>query len=103
MNWRLRRDLLGHQVESVPLIGWAGTKNGKLLRKAAEAGFDILVTMDGNLGHQQNIARQKLAVVVLRAPTNQLEDTRPLMKPLLATLAQIKPGTLTFLGPEDRV
>ncbi|MBE7211850.1 MAG: DUF5615 family PIN-like protein [Gluconacetobacter diazotrophicus] len=100
LNWRLRRDLPGQQVESVPLIGWAGTKNGELLRKAAEAGFDVLVTMDGNLVHQQNIARQRLAVVALRAPTNQPVDTCPLMKPHLAMLAQIKPGTPTFLGSD---
>ena len=46
LDWRLRRDLLDHQVESVPLIGWAGIENGELLRKAAEGGFDVLVTMD---------------------------------------------------------
>ncbi len=48
LDWRLRRDLLDHQVESVPLIGWAGIENGELLRKAVEAGFDVLVTMDSN-------------------------------------------------------
>ncbi len=41
LDWRLGRDLLDHQVESVPLIGWAGIENGKLLRKAVEAGFDV--------------------------------------------------------------
>ena len=49
LDWRLRRDLLDHQVESVPLIGWAGIENGELLRKAVEAGFDVLVTMDSNM------------------------------------------------------
>ena len=33
LDWRLRRDLPGHQVESVPLLGWAGIQNGELLRK----------------------------------------------------------------------
>ncbi len=97
LDWRLRRDLPGELVESVPLIGWEGTKNGELPRKAVESGFDILVTMDGNLVHQQNIARQKLAVVALRASTSRLADTRPLMAQLLAMLPRIKPGTLTFL------
>ncbi len=97
LNWRLRRDLPGHQVESVPLIGWAGIQNGALLRKAAESGFEVLVTMDGNMVHQQNIARQTLAVVALRAPTNRLEDTRPLMAQLLTSLSSLQPGTLTFI------
>ena len=46
LDWRLQRDLPAHQVESVPLIGWAGIENGELLRKAVEAGFDVLITMD---------------------------------------------------------
>ena len=53
LDWRLRRNLPEHQVESVPLLGWAGIENGELLRKAVEAGFDALVTMDGNMVHQQ--------------------------------------------------
>ena len=53
LDWRLRRNLPGHEVESVPLLGWAGIENGELLRKAVEAGFDALVTMDGNMLHQQ--------------------------------------------------
>jgi len=34
LDWRLSRDLPEHQVESVPLIGWAGIENGELLSKA---------------------------------------------------------------------
>jgi uncharacterized protein (DUF433 family) len=36
LDWRLGGDLPGHQIESVPLIGWAGIQNGELLAKAAE-------------------------------------------------------------------
>lgn len=66
LDWRLRRDLPGHQVGSVQQMGWAGTKNGELLRRAAEEAFDVLVTMDGNMLHQQNFARQRLTVVALQ-------------------------------------
>ena len=97
LDWRLRRDLLDHQVESVSLIGWAGIENGELLRKAVEAGFDVLVTMDSNMVHQQNIRQNAIAVVALRAQSNRLSDTRPLMPALLAVLPQVKPATVTFL------
>jgi predicted nuclease of predicted toxin-antitoxin system len=97
LDWRLRRDLLDHQVESVPLIGWAGIENGELLRKAVEAGFDLLVTMDSNMVHDQNIGQYAIAVVALRAQSNRLANTRPLMPALLAVLPQVKPGTVTFL------
>jgi predicted nuclease of predicted toxin-antitoxin system len=60
LEWRLRHDLPGHEVESVPLIGWAGIKNGTLLQKAVEANFDVLLTMDGSMSHQQNLSRHPL-------------------------------------------
>ena len=97
LDWRLQRDLPVNQVESVPLIGWAGIENGELLRKAVEAGFDVLITMDSSMVHQQNIERYAIAVVALRAASNRLAETRPLMPALLALLSQIKPGTVTFL------
>ena len=98
LDWRLGRNLPEHQVESVPLLGWAGIQNGELLEKAITAGFEVLVTMDGNMVHQQNIARHAIAVVALRAKSNRLDDTRPLMNPLLALLPKVKPGTVTFVS-----
>lgn len=100
LDWRLQGDLRGHKVESVPLLGWAGIQNGELLRKAIEAGFETLLTMDGNMVHQQNIARFAIAVVALRAKSNRLDDTRPLMREVLAILPNSKPGTVTFI-PES--
>jgi hypothetical protein len=98
LDWRLQRDLPTHQVESVPLIGWAGIENGELLRKTVEAGFDVLITMDSSMVHQQKIERYAIAVVALQAASNRLADTPPLMPPLLALLSQIKSGTVTFLS-----
>lgn len=100
LDWRLRHDLPGHQVESVPLIGWAGIENGQLLTKAVGARFDVLVTMDSNMVHQQNIAKYPIAVIALRAPSNRLADTRPLMPALLALLPNAGSGTVTFLPAE---
>src|SRR6266699_1400669 len=100
LYWRLRHDLVDHQVESVPLIGWAGIENGELLRKAVEARFDVLVTMDSSMVHQQNIGQYAIAVVALRAASNRLADTGPLMPALLALLPHIKSGTVTFV-PES--
>lgn len=94
LDWRLRRDLPGHTVESVPLIGWAGLKNGALLTEA-EKSFGVLLTMDSNMVHQQNLARFHVAVIALKARSNRLADTRPLMPKVLAILPTVQPGTLT--------
>ncbi len=97
LNWRLKRALTGHEVESVPLLGWAGVKNGMLLRKAAEHGFQVLLTMDSNMVYQQNLPVQSVAVIVLRASSNRLADTLPLMPKVVAALVNIAEGTLVVI------
>jgi predicted nuclease of predicted toxin-antitoxin system len=97
LNWRLKRELPGHEVESVPLLGWAGIQNGALLRKAVENGFDVLVTMDSNMVHQQDLSAHAIADVVLRARSNRLEDTRPLMSAVLQALAHAPKGAATMI------
>jgi hypothetical protein len=97
LDWRLGRDLPGHETKSVPLIGWPGIENGELLRKAVKSGFDVLITMDNNMVHQQNIGGLRIAIVALKARSNRLADTQPLMPELLKLLPQMRPGTITFL------
>lgn len=97
LDWRLERFLPGHIVKSVPRIGWAGLKNGKLLARA-NLEFDVLLTMDGSMASEQNLTGLTLAVVALRSATNRLPDTSPLMPLVLARLSQLKPGTVTTLG-----
>jgi hypothetical protein len=57
--------LTGHVVEEARDRGWDSLKNGELLDAAEVAGFDVLVTTDRNIRHQQNLTKRKLAVVVL--------------------------------------
>jgi predicted nuclease of predicted toxin-antitoxin system len=98
LDWRLEKFLPGHEVKSVPRIGWAGLKNGKLLARAAE-NFDVLVTMDGSMTSQQNLSKLKIAIVALRAPSNRLADTSPLMPKVLVLLPTLKPGKIAKVSP----
>jgi len=43
-------------------------KHGELLGRAEEAGFDVFVTTDKNIRHQQNLRGRKIAIVVLGNP-----------------------------------
>ena len=97
LDWRLGRSLPGHEVQSVQLNGWAGVENGELLAKAAGE-FDVFVTMDGNIKFQQNYASLSLIIVALRARSNRLQDTVPLMPKLLAQLPLLQPGSLTVVS-----
>lgn len=48
---RLAKDIAGHEVKTVPQMGWAATKDGELLA-LAEKDFEVFVTVDRNLSFQ---------------------------------------------------
>ena len=78
-------------------MGWAGKRNGELLR-LAEGQFDVFVTADRNLSFQQIVARREIGVVVLVAPTNTMESFIPLVPELLAVLPTLQPRTVVRVG-----
>ena len=54
VDWRLARDIVGHDVKTARQMGWTTIKNGTLLTLASEH-FDVFVTVDRNLSFQQNL------------------------------------------------
>ena len=93
----LARELSPHHVETVIGLGWAGIKNGELLRRMT-GHFDALLTMDQNLEFQQQIDRQSFGVVLLVAKSNRMIDLRPLVPELLRTLDKLQPAELRKVG-----
>ena len=93
---KLKRDVQADVVKTVPEMGWAGTKNGSLLR-LVEQEFDVFLTNDQNLEHQQNLQRFDLAVVVLIAFTNDIEDLRPLMPAANETIRAIGSREIRYI------
>lgn len=97
---RLWRDLPGHEVLTVPRAGWAGIQNGNLLRLVADSHrFDLFLTMDKSLPHQQQLTGLPFAVVVLRAKSNRFRDTHPLMPEVFRRLDEFQPGHTYVLTP----
>ena len=94
---RLARDLMGHEVITVPRRGWAGIKNGELL-ELAEKEFDVFVTVDRKLAAQQDLKKFRIPVILIRARTNRLEHIRPLAAELLERLSEAGAGKLTIVG-----
>lgn len=94
---RLAKDLKGHTVKTVPQMGWATLKNGRLLA-LAEKDFDVFVTVDRNLSFQQNLPKFKIAVLVLSAPSNRLVDLRPLAAKMLAAFPKLKTGEAVIIS-----
>ena len=94
---RLEKDLAGHFVSTVPRMGWAGIKNGRLLT-LAQIEFDVILTVDRSLSSQQSLGDFSIAVVLLRARSNRLQDLRPLVPDMLDRLEVVRPGTLTVIA-----
>jgi len=84
----------GWTVQTVQGAGWASMKNGALLR-AANGSFDVLVTADKNMHHQQNFAG--LAISVLVFPTNRAKFVQAGVAALVQSLEQIRQGQKTIM------
>jgi hypothetical protein len=80
-------------------MGWAGIRNGTLPGMAANAGFELMLTCDRNMQHQQNVSALHLALLVLAVPNKKLDTIRPLVPDILAVLASNpQPGTISVVG-----
>ena len=76
-------------VRMVQQMGWAGVKNGELLRRA-EREFDLFLTADKNLRYQQNLKGRRLAILVL--PSNRLKVLLKMTADIDAAIAHVVPG-----------
>jgi hypothetical protein len=95
---QLARHFPGHAVRTVQQQGWAGLGNGELLRRAASEGFEVFITADQNLRFQQNLTGSPLAVIVVAAPSNALEDLLPLLPSLLEAVRDARPGEMRHVS-----
>jgi hypothetical protein len=71
---KLKIYLKEFEVYTVTELGWSGAKNGKLMTLCVENGFEILLTIDKNLSHQQNLNKYKISIAVLNTITSKIEE-----------------------------
>lgn len=87
----LRNYLPGHEVFTDRYKGWAGLKNGELLKTAEDDGFEVFITGDQTLSYEQNLTGWRVAVVVLSSiDWRMLKDNLP---PIVAALNSAAPGS----------
>jgi predicted nuclease of predicted toxin-antitoxin system len=94
---RLARDFPGYEVRHATELGWGDLDDGPLLTAMAGS-FDVLVTVDQNLPHQQNLSSRPFAVIILRAKSNRLTDLARLVPKLRAALKRTAPGQVIELA-----
>jgi hypothetical protein len=94
-----RHSFPDHETHTAEWAGLKGRKNGDLLRSAEAAGYEVLLTVDQGMPHQQSSTGRRVSIVLVRSRTNQLEDLIPLANAILALLKTIKPGQTKLIPP----
>ena len=95
-HYNLSLCIAGHEVSTVRQMNWLGLSNGRLLAVASPQ-FEVFLTVDKNLVRQQDLTGLRIAVIILRARSNKIEDLGPLVPQVLVLLASVQPGTVTFV------
>lgn len=91
------RKLLGqHEILTVTYMGWAGLKNGELLKAAETNGFDVFLTGDQTLFYEQNLSMRRLAVVALSAI--QLPIIRENLSKIVVAIDNAAPGSFQVVA-----
>jgi len=96
MPRKLRRELPAVLVRTVQEEGWAGLKNGQLLRSAASA-FDVFVTVDQRLRYQQNMPKFEIGVVVIETSDTTLPNLRRVLPEIQAAIERAQPGDVVIV------
>lgn len=90
----LRHLLPGHHVVTVDYLGLKGLKNGELLRRAADHLFDAILTLDTSIPFTQHARDIPVAVIVIQAASNRIEDLSPLIPSILQALVGLAPRSV---------
>ena len=94
----IRNSLPDHFCRTVSRAGLRGLKNGELLAKSEESGYEVLLTVDKGIAYQQSVTGRKISVLVIRAKSNKLDDLLPHIPACLSALAKIQSGQVIQVG-----
>ncbi|NJN50335.1 MAG: DUF5615 family PIN-like protein [Polaribacter sp.] len=83
------------EVITVPELGLSGVKNGDLLKEMQSRGFTILVTLDKNFSHQQNLEKYQISLLAIYTKHIRYVDLLPFVKKIEDVIVyNLKPGLL---------
>ena len=98
VNTRLRHYFPGHDVRTAEYMGWKGKLNGDLLPLARDK-FDVLITRDQRMTEEQDITSRDVAIIVLYAYSNSLNDLVPMVPQVLEFLPDVRRGRIIRIRP----
>jgi hypothetical protein len=95
---KLKSEFAEHHCMTVPEAGLAGKKNGALLSLAESAGFDVFLTPDKGIQFQQNMAGRSIAILIVRAASNRIQDLLPHGEACRVIIRSIQRGEVARVG-----
>lgn len=84
-----------YEVLTVPEMGWSGIKNGDLLQRMEAKDLKVLLSIDKNMSHQQNLEKYNISLVVFNSKDTRyasLVEFIPRVENILST--ELKPGLI---------
>lgn len=96
----LRHSFTGHDCHTCRYAGLKGLANGVLLEAADQAGYDVLITVDKNMPHQQSLRGRRISVIVIEARSTSFDDLVILMPDVLAGVELVQPGQVLCVGSQ---
>jgi len=96
MPRKLRRDLPEFSIRTAQEQGWSSYKNGQLLALAVEE-FDVFVTIDQRMRHQQDLQKLSIGIVVIDTRDTRFETIRAHVEELREAIARVRPGEVILV------
>jgi hypothetical protein len=83
-------------------MGWKGLSNGALLDAAEAEGFDVMLTGDKRIQHQQNLVKRSLSLAVLDVHPRTIANLAACLPLLQEQLPLMEPGGVTVIHMPER-
>ena len=94
---KIKRSFPSHVCATAQEAGLGGKQNGDLLA-LAERKFDVFLTVDKGVRYQQNLSGRNIAILLIRARSNDIDDILPHVADRTAALQSIRPGEVVVIG-----
>lgn len=89
--------LKDHEVSTVSQMKWNGLKNGELISKVEQAGFEMLLTIDKKIKYQQNISKYNIIIVIINTSSSSIESLSEYIPNLNKAIGSFEKGNFYFI------
>lgn len=97
----LARQLIGHDVVHASQRSWGRLTNGDLLAAAQRDGFEVLISADRGILHEQNPANRRIALVIL--DSNRWPIVRENVESIRRAVEEVEPAGVRMVAVDRRI